>query len=94
MNDFRKEEINTAPLEFGQNQEILATTYFCLFYFASSPPLSLFNERNQYPNPGKMVLRDASLPYSWSVGFLNKIAIPCSKNLSLNLLACCVWQAV
>ena len=162
---------------------------FYFFYFASSPPFSLFCERNQYLNPGQMVLQDAaaaaakslqscptlcdpidgsppgspipgilqakilewvaisfsnawnwkvkwshsvvsdssgphglqptrlfcpldspgksagvgchclllqdtSLPYSWSVGFLNKVAIPCSNNLSLNLLACCVWQTL
>ena len=88
MNGFRKEEINTAPLEFGQNQEILATTsafftfllcftfyffaffllfyffYFTLlftfFYFASLPLFSLLCERNQYPNPGQMVLQDAA----------------------------------
>ena len=37
---------------------------------------------------GKMVLWDTSLPFSQSTGFPNKVAIPCPKNLSLDLLAC------
>ena len=37
VNGFRKEEINTSPLESGWNQEIFATTYY-LFYFTSLLP--------------------------------------------------------
>ena len=35
-----------------------------------------------------MVFRDTSPSASWSGGFLNKVAIPCSNNLSLDFLAC------
>ena len=38
---------------------------------------------------GKMVLCDTSLTSSWSVGFPNKVTVPCPSNLSLDLLGCC-----
>ena len=34
-----------------------------------------------------MVFRDTSPSASWSGGFLNKVAIPCSNKLALDLLA-------
>ena len=43
---------------------------------------------------GKTVLWDTSPPSSWSAGFLNNVAIPCSNNLSLNLLACCAMNTM
>ena len=36
------------------------TLLFTFFYFASLPLFSLLCERNQYPNPGQMVLQDAA----------------------------------
>ena len=77
MNGCRKEEINTSPLESGQNQEI--------FDFTHSP----FSIKGAgILTEGKMVLWDTSPPSSWSAGFPNEVAIPCPNNRSLNSLVC------
>ena len=51
------------------------------------PPLVY--KRSLNSDWGKLVFWEASLPASQSASFLIKIIIPCSKNSSPNLLACC-----
>ena len=88
MSGCRKEEINTSPLESGQNQgRKMVTTYGLFKIFTSSSPHSLFYKINQHPNLGKMVLWDTNPPFSWSAGFPNKVTITCPNNFSSNLLA-------
>ena len=41
----------------------------------------------KHPNPGKMFLWNTSPLSSWSAGLPNKVAILCSNNSFLNLLA-------
>ena len=41
-----------------------------------------------------MVLWDTSPPSSWSAGFLNKVASPCLKTSSLDLLDCYVASSL
>lgn len=77
MNDCRQEEINTVPPEADQNQEMLD---FALSHFST--------KRSLNSNLGMKVLWDTSLPSSGSMGFLNKVAIPCPKKSSLDFLAC------
>ena len=81
MNDYRKEEINSSPLEADGNQET--------FDFTPSP-FSIKEARTL--NSGKMILWDTGPPSSWSTDFLNEVAVSYPNNSPLHLLAC--WRAV
>ena len=77
--------MNKSTPEFGWNLEIFATTY-CLFLLYPLTSSSLFYERNQHSNPGKMILQNTSPPSSQSAGFPNKVTIACHNTSSLDLL--------
>ena len=86
VNGCWEEEVNTSSPESDWNQEIFAAIY-ALFYFISSDPLfALWNKLAFKPRQDGSL--DISVPFSQSVGFPNKVDIPCPNDLSLHLLVC------
>ena len=80
-NGYRKEEMNTSPLDVGQARRYFARLMAFLLHLLTSSP-SWFYKRKWHPDPDKMVLCGASPPSFWISGFLQRVTIPCLNTSS------------
>lgn len=86
-----KEEINTYPPEYSQNQEIFATIYN-FFYFTSSLPAPCSVKETSIQTQARQVLWDTRPPSSPSAGFPSKVTIPCPQQpVLIYCPAVCAW---
>ena len=82
-----KKTLTNPFLGLAPNRKYLQQLITFFTYIHTFP--SLFYKRSQYPDLSKMVLWDSSPPSSRCAGFLNKVAISCPNNSSLDYLALC-----